>query len=65
MDEAEEYYSCLELRPCPFCGCDDIEITRFGTPKVSCIIECSNCGCTLETNEVGVNCGDIWNIRRA
>ena len=50
-----------ELKPCPFCGCKDIEIERVGTSRASCIVVCTECGCKLESNETGA--GMLWNTR--
>lgn len=49
------------LKPCPFCGETDIEIQQIGTARRSCIVSCSYCGCTLESNEIGA--GHFWNQR--
>jgi hypothetical protein len=49
------------LAPCPFCG-SRASYERIGTPRVSCIIVCDSCGCTLETGEEW-NCGTQWNSR--
>ena len=37
-----------ELKPCPFCG-EDAEFERRGDARQSTIINCTNCGATLET----------------
>jgi hypothetical protein len=50
-----------ELKPCPFCG-SEAEFDRKGTSKVSCIIRCTDCGCTLETGETWAS-GQSWNTR--
>lgn len=50
------------LKPCPFCG-GEPEVERIGTPRQSCIIACTDCGCRLETNETGDRCGYHWNDR--
>lgn len=50
-----------QLAPCPFCG-GKAKYERLGTGRVSCIIQCEDCGCTLETGEVW-NCGLAWNTR--
>ena len=50
-----------DLKPCPFCGCKDIEIERVGTSRASCIVVCTECGCKLESNETGA--GRLWNTR--
>jgi hypothetical protein len=36
---------------------------RLGTNRQSCIVKCENCGCSLETNESGDSCGELWNWR--
>lgn len=48
------------LLPCPFCG-DEAEVERYGTPRQSCIVACTNCGCRLSSNENGA--GRAWNQR--
>jgi Lar family restriction alleviation protein len=48
------------LLDCPFCG-GRPSIIRTGDNKQSCIIECENCGCRLESNEAGH--GKAWNRR--
>jgi len=50
-----------ELLPCPFCG-GRAEYGRMGSLKKSCVIVCSECGCTLETGEIWM-CGQRWNTR--
>ena len=39
------------LKPCPFCG-GKSEIERRGSARVSLIILCKNCGCTVESGDV-------------
>jgi hypothetical protein len=51
-----------ELKPCPFCG-DKPVFERLGTARQSCIVKCLNCGCSLETNESGDSCGELWNCQ--
>ena len=52
-----------KLKPCPFCGSDNIEVVREGTRKVSTIIECGNCGCKLESGDQGKKFDNSWNTR--
>jgi Lar family restriction alleviation protein len=52
-----------KLDPCPFCG-GEASFERLGTNRQSCIINCENCGCRLETNETGEWCGEQWNRRK-
>lgn len=50
------------LLPCPFCGeTKYFELERTGTNRASSIMSCGNCGCRLETNEIGY--GHYWNKR--
>lgn len=49
-----------ELKPCPFCG-GRAEVEREGTSKQSCVVVCEDCGCRLESNEIGH--GERWNRR--
>jgi Lar family restriction alleviation protein len=49
------------LQPCPFCGSKDIEVEREGTNRQSCVVSCADCGCRLESNEIGS--GQQWNER--
>lgn len=48
------------LKPCPFCGAE-AEVEREGTSRQSCVVKCTECHCTLESNEVGF--GKWWNRR--
>ena len=50
----------IKLKPCPFCD-GDADVERIGTSRVSCIVVCTECGCRLESNEIGY--GDWWNER--
>ncbi len=50
-----------ELLCCPFCGAKSAYVERAGTSKASCIVVCGECGCRLESNEVGS--GKRWNTR--
>lgn len=52
----------IELLPCPFCGDSNIIVERTGTTKQSCIVYCGECGCRLESNEIGA--GWYWNNRK-
>jgi len=40
------------LLSCPFCG-GDAEFDRLGTGHCSSIVVCQECGCRVESNEVG------------
>ena len=50
----------LTLRACPFCG-GAAEVVREGTRCQSGIVQCEDCGCRLESNEIGA--GGCWNRR--
>jgi len=52
----------IELKPCPFCG-GDAEVQRRGTNRVSMIIGCTDCSCTLETGETWIDENSQWNNR--
>jgi len=62
MESNVETQNIQTLKPCPFCG-GEAEFVRTGTSRRSCIITCTECGCTLETNENGEFCGSQWNNR--
>ena len=51
----------IKLLPCPFCG-GNAEIEQEGTGRQSCIVRCTNCGCSLESSE-SFNSGSSWNTR--
>jgi len=51
-----------ELKPCPFCG-HGAACERVGTNRQSCIVICTDCGCSLESGETGDDCGTKWNTR--
>jgi len=57
----------MEIKPCPFCGNDDIDPLLLieiiiGTNRKSQIYTCLECGCQLETNEKGLK-NSQWNDR--
>lgn len=45
---------------CPFCG-GKPALVREGTRRFSCIVHCEDCGCRLESNEIGIY--QAWNRR--
>lgn len=51
-----------DLKPCPFCG-GEADMVQPGTYKYSCIVECQNCGCRLESSDEGEHSGRAWNTR--
>jgi hypothetical protein len=48
--------------PCPFCE-QQAEVGRIGTPRLSTIIECTNCGCRLESPNQYPHHAKAWNTR--
>ena len=56
-----EEISSVSLKPCPFCGGEAV-FERLGNSRQSCIVTCTECGATLESNET-FNCGNQWNHR--
>ncbi len=52
----------MTLKPCPFCG-GPASFERLGTHRQSCIVTCDDCGCRLESGDVGERSGASWNIR--
>ena len=52
----------IKLKACPFCG-GEAEIERMGTHRVSMIITCSDCGCSVETGETWIDEHSRWNQR--
>jgi len=47
--------------PCPFCG-DEAEVTTQGTFRRGHLVECTGCGCSLETGETWA-ANRSWNTR--
>ena len=50
------------LLSCPFCD-GKAEIERMGTNRVSMIIRCTDCGCSLESSETWIDEKSKWNTR--
>ena len=58
----------MTLAPCPFCGGEatlDHDGARRGTPRQSCIVVCTQCGCCLESSDEGDDSGRSWNQRHS
>lgn len=51
----------MKLEKCPFCN-GEAEFKRIGTSHHSCIVFCTECGATLESNET-FSSGEQWNRR--
>ena len=57
----------IELKPCPFCGSEDVdggEFLPFGIPSVVPMVACDNCGCRgpfAATEEEAI---EKWNDRK-
>lgn len=54
----------VTLLPCPFCG-GAAEFVRSGTSRQSCIVNCTECGASLESADEGDSSGRTWNMRHA
>ena len=52
----------FKLKQCPMCG-GEAEIIGLGSNRVSSLIECIDCGLSLESNETHWNTGSWWNER--
>jgi hypothetical protein len=50
-----------KLLPCPFCGAE-AKCERIGTHRFSTIVQCTECGCSLENGEEWGH-GRGWNTR--
>lgn len=37
----------MKLKPCPFCGGNNVNIVPFGFTKVTQFIECDDCGASV------------------
>jgi len=57
----------VELKPCPFCGSDDIDFgINYGTLKEFDYVECQNCGAEIHAIHQNGKCIaaiDAWNRR--
>lgn len=61
MKRADNFDKETMPLPCPFCGDPDIEVEREGSNRASRIVNCTNCGCGLESNEI--KSWNEWNNR--
>lgn len=54
-----------ELKPCPFCGSEEIEIRSETTGHGACdlIVECGNCRARSRPNYAGNEHIEAWNRR--
>lgn len=56
-----------ELKPCPFCGSKDVEVTAFlpfGYPGISKVVTCDNCGCQGPLSSTETEAIEKWNDRK-
>lgn len=51
-----------KLKPCPFCG-RQAEVEQPGSARQSNIVECSDCGCRLESSDQMPGYDLSWNVR--
>jgi Lar family restriction alleviation protein len=54
----------VKLLPCPFCG-GEAEFQRRGTGRVSCVVDCTECGASHSSSDEGDRSGTSWNRRAA
>lgn len=54
-----------ELKPCPFCGSKDIELSaeEYHDKDVFYIVSCNNCGAQIEGSGRGKEAAEAWNTR--
>jgi Lar family restriction alleviation protein len=50
-----------EIKPCPFCGCKEVEICR--TNINACWVRCNGCGSDSNSNPTRKTAIEIWNNR--
>ena len=51
------------LKPCPFCGCKELELCR--TNEHACWVRCDTCGADAPSNADRSKAIEIWNTRQA
>lgn len=54
------------LKPCPFCGSKDIELSaeEYHDKDVFYIVSCNNCGAQIEGSGRGKEAAEAWNTRK-
>ena len=57
----KEFNLLVVLKPCPFCGCEELD--KNTTNPFAHWIECSNCGCQTKSGECWQEAVDNWNQR--
>lgn len=62
MSQGSQLSRSVTLLPCPFCG-GKPEFERTGSPRRSCIVRCTNCGCHHESSDENEESGESWNSR--
>ena len=50
----------MELKPCPFCGSEDLECTEACGENW---VKCWDCGAMSGLREKEIDCGEAWNRR--
>lgn len=62
---AESNQDCIELKPCPFCGSKNIELSseEYHDKDVFYIVSCNNCGAQIEGSGRNKEAAEAWNTR--
>lgn len=55
----------IELKPCPFCGSKNIELSaeEYHDKDVFYIVSCNNCGAQIEGSGRSKEAAEAWNTR--
>ena len=61
MEEKE--MTCKELKPCPFCGGENLEILGGDDIDKLTLISCDNCGATVAFEKKKISAINAWNRR--
>lgn len=61
----ETNQDCIELKPCPFCGSKNIELSseEYHDKDVFYIVSCNNCGAQIEGSGRNKEAAEAWNTR--
>ena len=52
-----------ELKPCPFCGSENLEILGGDDIDKLTLISCDNCGATVAFEKKTISAKNAWNRR--